>query len=422
MRTPTPSPTPCASRSRPCASASASRGSSPPWPASGTASTRNRRSGPREETVDRAPGLSVRLKLTLSYAGFLMLAGALMLAAAWLAGEYRLDLLLRYVPDGVISTTGRLVPGNQSFLLRAFAPAAAIALAFLLVFGLVGGGMLAGWMLAPLIRITDATRMATDGSLSHRIRLPGRTDEFRELADAFDTMLERLEAHVAEQQRFAANASHELRTPLAIMQTLLEVARNDANRDKAELVDILYTVNSRAIDLTEALLLLSRADRRSFTREPVDLSLIAEEATETLLPFAEERGVTIETAGDATPTIGSPALLLQLTTNLVHNAIVHNLPDHGTVWVTTSAHPESVELSVENTGDQLTPQLAATLAEPFQRGSRRVRTDHPGVGLGLAIVKSIAQAHDGTLTLAPRADGGLRVTAQLPAARPHTVS
>jgi two-component system, OmpR family, sensor histidine kinase VanS len=374
--------------------------------------------------VERAPGLSVRLKLTLSYAGFLMLAGALMLAAAWLAGQpgQSFEFLLRYVPDGAISTAGRLVPGNNSFLLRAFAPAAAIVLAFLLVFGLIGGWILAGRMLAPLSRITDATRMAATASLSHRIQLEGRKDEFRELADAFDAMLARLEAHVAEQQRFAANASHELRTPLAITQTLLDVARNDLNRDNGELVDRLHAVNTRAIDLTEALLLLSRADQRSFTREHVDLSLIAEEATETLLPLAEQRGLTIETSGDLTHTIGSQALLLQMSTNLVHNAIVHNLPEQGAVWVTTSVQPKSAVLTVENTGEKITPPVVATLAEPFLRGTERIRTEHAGVGvgLGLAIVKSITQAHDGTLTLTPRAAGGLRVTVQLPAAPPHT--
>jgi two-component system, OmpR family, sensor histidine kinase VanS len=372
--------------------------------------------------VDRAPGLSVRLKLTLSYAGFLMLAGALMLAAAWLAGQRRQssEFLLRYVPDGVIDATGRLVPGNDSFLLRELAPTAAVVLAFLLVFGLLGGWLLAGRMLAPLTRITDATRMAANGSLSHRIRLPGRKDEFRELADAFDTMLARLEAQVAEQQRFAANASHELRTPLAITQTLLDVASNDQSRDTGELVDRLRVVNTRAIDLTEALLLLSRADRRSFTRQHVDLSLLAEEATETLLPLAEKRGLAIETSGEPTPTIGSQALLLQLSTNLVHNAIVHNLPHRGNVWVTTTVQPQGVTLTVENTGEQLTPQSVASLAEPFLRGTERIRTDHAGVGLGLAIVKSITQAHDGSLTLAPRAAGGLCVTVQLPAAPPHT--
>jgi two-component system sensor histidine kinase VanS len=293
-------------------------------------------------------------------------------------------------------------------------------MAFLLVFGLLGGWILAGRMLAPLTRITDATRVAANGSLSHRMQLKGRRDEFSDLADAFDAMLGRLEAHVAEQQRFAANASHELRTPLAITQTLLEVARNDLNRDNGELVDRLHAVNSRAIDLTEALLLLSRADQRSFTREHVDLSLIAEEATETLLPLAEKHGLTIETSGDMTPTIGSHALLLQMSTNLLHNAIVHNLPEQGTVWVTTSAQPKTAVLTVENTGEKLTPQVVSTLAEPFLRSDRRIRTDHAGVGLGLAIATSITQAHDGILTLTPRTAGGLRVTVQLPTAPPHT--
>ena len=366
--------------------------------------------------MDRAPGLSARLKLTLSYAGFLMVAGFLMLVAAWFAGQPGRSFdSLRHMPDGVISTLGALVPGHHAFLLRAYAPAAAVALAFLLVFGLVGGWILAGRMLAPLSRITDATRLATNGSLSHRIRLAGRRDEFRELADAFDTMLERLEAHVGEQRRFAANASHELRTPLAITQTLLDVARTDPNRDTGELVDRLHSINARAIDLTEALLLLSRADQRSFARTAVDLSLIAEEATETLLPLAEARGLTIETSGEAAPTVGSPALLLQLTTNLVHNAIVHNLPKQGTVWVTTSVQPQTVVLTVENTGEILAPELLSKLVEPFQRGTERIRSDQAGVGLGLAIVKSIAKAHDGTLTLAARPAGGLRVIVHLPA-------
>ncbi|MFE3137577.1 sensor histidine kinase [Streptomyces scopuliridis] len=359
--------------------------------------------------MDRAPGLSVRLKLTLSYAGFLMLAGALLLAAVWVS-------LLNFMPEMGSSPAG---PLSRSDFLRGFASAAGVVLVFLLVFGLLGGWILAGRMLAPLTRITDATRMATNGSLSHRIRLPGRKDEFRELADAFDTMLARLEAHVAEQRRFAANASHELRTPLAISKTLLDVARTDPTHDTGELIDRLHAVNTRAIDLTEALLLLSRADQRSFTREHVDLSLLAEEATETLLPLAEKLGVTIETSGDITPTTGSHALLLQLTTNLVQNAIVHNLPEQGTVWVNTSVRPNSVVLTVENTGENVSPQLVSTLTEPFQRGTERIHTDHAGVGLGLAIVKTITHAHDGTLTLTPRSAGGIRIAVELPATSPH---
>ena len=362
--------------------------------------------------MDRAPGLSVRLKLALSYAGFLVLAGALLLAL-WV-------VLLRYFPDApVISTTrsgigGAFVPG-RSGTQRAFGQAAAGVLAFLLVFGLLGGWILAGRMLAPLTRITDATRMAANGSLSHRIRMEGRKDEFRELADVFDTMLQQLESHVSEQQRFAANASHELRTPLAISQTLLDVARNDPTRDQGVLIERLQVVNTRAIDLTEALLLLSRADRRSFTREPVDLSLIAEEATDALLPLAEQRSITLDVTGETTKSVGSAALMLRMVTNLVQNAIVHNLPAGGTVTVHTESQHDASVLRVENTGHPLPAELVPTLTEPFQRGTRRVRTaEHAGVGLGLAIVHSIVRAHDGTLDLTPRSDGGLLVTIRLP--------
>jgi two-component system sensor histidine kinase VanS len=362
----------------------------------------------------RAPGLSARLKLTLSYAGSVMLAGALLLAVVWV-------FLLRYVPDGPSFVSDSEIPvlrgPSRHDLVDAFVPKALMALAFLLVFSLLGGWMLAGRMLAPLSRIAAATRSAARGSLGHRIELEGRQDEFRELADSFDTMLAQLQAHMDEQRRFAANASHELRTPLAITQTLLDVARMHPDRDGDELVERLSVVNARAIELTEALLVLSRADQRSFDRDQVDMSLVAEEATETLLPLAEMRGVSIETSTDRAPVVGSRALLLQMTSNLVHNAIVHNLTEHGTVHVATATGIRHVRLTVQNTGPKLTPQMVVTLAEPFQRGAARLRGDHGGVGLGLAIVKSIAQAHDGTLVVVPCIGGGLSVTVELPTIR-----
>ncbi len=364
--------------------------------------------------VPREPGWSIRLKLTLSYAGFLMVASVLLLAAVWV-------FLLRYVPEVIVTSPSDGSPGpsmfvpNRSDLLDAFVPKVVLALIALLVFGLVGGWFLAGRMLAPLDRITSVTRRVAGGSLGQRIHLEGRNDEFREFADAFDAMLERLDAHVAEQQRFAANASHELRTPLAITQTLLDVARQDPGQDPGVLVDRLYSVNSRAIDLTEALLLLSRAGQGVVDRETVDLSLIAEEAAESLLPLAEACHVEIETTGDVTVALGSHALLLQMTTNLVHNAIVHNVADHGEVRVDVRSEPGAAVLVVENTGEVLSPQVMATLTEPFQRGTERVRSDHAGVGLGLAIVERIGAAHDGTLTLSPRTGGGLVAVVRLPA-------
>ncbi|WP_432901476.1 sensor histidine kinase [Micromonospora matsumotoense] len=370
--------------------------------------------------MDREPGLSVRLKLTLSYAGFGMLAGGLLLVTVWV-------FLLRYVPEVIAAGSpapapdGSRLPAPVMFvpdrfdLLHAFVPRAVAVLVLLLFFGLLGGWALAGRMLAPLTRITDATRVAAGGALTHRIRLEGRRDEFRELSDAFDSMLEQLESHVAEQQRFAANASHELRTPLAISRALLDVARREPAAGRGDLVERLHTVNQRAIDLTEALLLLSRGDRGTFTREVVDLSLVAEEAAETLLPLAERRRITLDVSGGAARTSGSAELLLRMVTNLVQNAIVHNLPAGGTVTVHTEAHGDTSLLRIGNTGRRLPPALVSTFTEPFQRGVERVRTDeHVGVGLGLAIVHSIVRAHGGTLDLAPNPHGGLLVTVRLP--------
>ncbi|GGQ42962.1 two-component system sensor histidine kinase VanS [Actinomadura coerulea] len=367
--------------------------------------------------MDRRPGLSARLKLTLSYAGFLLLGGGLLLVVVWV-------FVLRWMRDvdagaiqrrfGVVIVLGP----DRSELLGGFYPAAAAAMGFLLLFGLLGGWFLSGRMLAPLTRIGDAARMASTGSLSHRIRLLGRKDEFRELADVFDAMLEQLESHVAEQRRFAANASHELRTPLAISQTLLDAARNDPARDQGELLERLHAVNTRAIDLTEALLLLSRTDRRSLTRDVVDLSLIAEEAAETLLPLAEQNRITLDVTGEKAHALGSEELILRLVTNLVQNAIVHNVPDGGTVTVHTESRHDASVLQVENTGRPVPRELVPTLTEPFQRGTQRTRTgEHAGVGLGLAIVHSIVRAHDGTLDLVPRPAGGLIVTIRLPRER-----
>jgi two-component system sensor histidine kinase VanS len=386
------------------------------------------------------PARTVRLRLTLLYSGLFLVSGAVLLAITYIlvrraggpdlvvaggsahgqAGPRALTKALanpevdRYVRHAAEQQYARAVQAHADTLHQLLVRSG-IALAIMTVVSIALGWLIAGRVLRPLRAMTASTRQISERNLHERLALSGPRDELKDLADTIDGLLARLQAHVAEQRRFAANASHELRTPLAITQTLLDVARNDPNRDSGELVDRLHAVNTRAIDLTEALLLLSGADQRSFTREQVDLSLMAEEATETLLPLAEDRGITIETSVETTPTSGSRALLLQLSTNLVHNAIVHNLPGRGTIWVSTSARPDLVELTVENTGETLAPQMVSTLAEPFLRGDERVRADHAGVGLGLAIVKSIAQAHDGTLTLTPRSAGGLRVTVRIPA-------
>jgi two-component system sensor histidine kinase VanS len=377
--------------------------------------------------MPRVPPPTVRLRLTLLYGGLFLVSGVALLVVTYLIFRDATGVDLIVPNGGPHRAAGAGAATSLKFAqtvrrsngeLHHGLLWSAVALAVMTLVSIALGWLVAGRVLRPLRAMTATTRQISERNLDQRLALPGPRDELKDLADTIDGLLARLETHVAEQQRFAANASHELRTPLALTQTLLDVARNDPDRDNAELVERLTTVNTRAIDLTEALLLLSRTDQHSFPREPLDLSLIAEEATETLLPLAEKRTITIEISGEVTPITGSGPLLLQLTTNLIHNAIVHNLPGGGTVWVSASIDPdnagEGAILTVENTGEELTPEFVSTLAEPFLRGRERIRTDHAGAGLGLAIVESIVRAHDGALTLAPRPGGGLRVEARFP--------
>ena len=248
--------------------------------------------------MDRAPGLSVRLKLTLSYAGFLMIAGALLLATVWV-------FLLRYVPDHARFGPGPSSP-TRSDLLDAFAPRAAQALAFLLVLGLVGGWFLAGRMLAPLTRITNATRKAATGSLSHRIELEGRQDEFRDLADSSTPCS-------PAWRRTSPNSSGSRPTPpmscvrrSAVTGRYLDLARKDPTRDPGAWSTASKTSTpGRSTSPKHCSCSATRISGPSHENQ-VDLSLIAEEATETLWPLAEKQGVTIETAGDSPRRSGRP--------------------------------------------------------------------------------------------------------------------
>ena len=381
----------------------------------------DRPAAPLRPRVARAPGLSVRWRLTLSYVALVAVAGAVLLGvvAVW---------LLRYIPDdnlyrGDGIRFGGYAP-NRTDLIRAFVPAASWALIALIVLGVLGGWLLAGRVLRPLTAIAATAQTVGDGDLDARIALPGHDDEFRRLADVFDGMLDRIQHDMERERRFAANASHELRTPLAITRALLDVAAADPDPDLPQLVERLRTANERAIALTEALLLLARLDARPPERVPVDLSLSAEGAVELLHEVAAAHDVRLDVVGDPVIVRGDAALLDQLALNLVQNALVHNLPSGGSATVRTLSLGGQGALVVENTGDRLDPAVVATLVEPFQRGAGRARDGahggapggHSGSGLGLAIAGSIVDVLGGSLVLTARPDGGLRVEATFPLA------
>lgn len=358
----------------------------------------------------RQPRTSARLRLALSYAAFLVFAGLLVLAGVY--------VVLRYVPYpptfGVPPPEGALSSTQEQALLRV----SVLILGSLAVIGMVGGWIIAGWVLRPLQRINAAAEIAATGRLDHRIRLAGRNDEFRQLADTFDHMLERLHDAFTTQERFAANASHELRTPLAVMTTMLEVARaNPEGQDYPRLIERLTITNQRTIGLTEALLRLSDANAVTAVSEPVDLAGLVRAAICDHAAEAEERHVTFEARLAPATAVGDPALLGQLVSNLVQNAIRHN-DERGEAHIETGHRPgrAGVTLQVENSGAVYTPEEARRLSEPFLRGAGRVaRMGAPkGYGLGLSLVSRIVKVHQGSLDLAPRDGGGLIATVTFP--------
>ncbi|MPZ98186.1 MAG: HAMP domain-containing protein [Dehalococcoidia bacterium] len=358
--------------------------------------------------------MPVRLQLTLSYAGFLVFAGLVVLAGVY--------LVLRYGPDQPIVAAipqreGAISESKEMALLGV----SGLILVGLAVIGLVGGWFLAGRMLRPLRAITATARLSSvTGSLDHRVRLPGRRDEFTELADTYDAMMDRLQQSFEEQQRFAANASHELRTPLAVMKTMLDVAAADPGRqDIPRLIRRLRETNKRGIDIVETLLALSALDQGMLDRQRVDLALIVDDASDVLLPEADDAGIRFDANVAPCEVDGNAVLLHQLVMNLGQNGIRHN-EQGGAVYLGLTADPSDASrclLMVRNTGAILNAEVLSTLTEPFVRGRGRVAAldgRHRGHGLGLALVQRIAEAHDGCLDLRPNVTGGLTATVSLP--------
>ncbi len=358
-----------------------------------------------KELAPRPWGLSVRLKLALSYAGFLVVAGVGLFVVGF--------LLLRFVPEGNLVVDGGGSAPTRGDLLEVFVRYVWWAMGLLIVFGLVGGWTLAGIVLGPLQRITDAARRARDGELSQRLQLSGRRDELTDLADTLDSMLDRIEHTIDQERRFAANASHELRTPHAIIRTMVEVARADPEgRDVEKVLARIAATNDRAIASTEALLTLARIERgQSLMTSPVEFSAIVTRVVQERRRDAGGTRIELDVTSDDVLVTGNETLLAQMVTNLVGNAVTHNVADG---WVRISVSGRA--LSVENSGEVLGDELVATLTEPFVRGAGRARqgVGDDGAGLGLAIVASIVQAHGGTLALTARPTGGLHVRVTLP--------
>jgi signal transduction histidine kinase len=365
------------------------------------------------------PRPTIRLRLTLLYAGVFLLAGAALLTVSYLLVRNNLtsgDVGIGSGPvDDVRRAVEREVADDALHRLRV---QYALALAAMTALSVLLGWLLAGRALRGLQQITATARRVSQDTLDERIALEGPRDELKELADTFDGMLERLSSAFGSQRRFVANASHELRTPLTVMRTEIEVTLADPDASNAELRAMAEAVHE-AVDRTErlvqALLTLARSEGAVARRDPVDLAAAARMALDHTARDAQAAGLAITADLHAAPVHGDRRLIERLVANLVENAVGHNHPG-GRVSVTTATRNGHSVVDVVNDGDPLDPATLPRLLEPFQRLDRGARSD--GAGLGLSIVRSVAQAHGGAVSLAACPDGGLRATVTLPRGEP----
>lgn len=303
-------------------------------------------------------------------------------------------------------STAAAAAAQRAEMLQTLAVDASIVLAVLTVAAGFAGWFVAGRILRPVRRITEAARTAGEGDLTARLALGGPRDEIRELADTFDGMLDKLEAAFDAQRRFIANASHELRTPLTVIRTRVDVALAKPDVSAADLRRMGQDVRAEtehADDLVEALLTLTRTGAASHRQEPVRLG----ELTRRVAERTSAPGLDLSIAGAPGDVIGDPGLLERLIANLIDNAVRYNLPG-GAVTVELEDHAEDVVFRIRNTGPVIPPEEVERLLEPFTRLNDRTGD---GFGLGLSIVAAIARAHDATLRVLAPPDGGLDVTA-----------
>jgi signal transduction histidine kinase len=391
----------------------------------------------------------VRLRLTLVYSALFLAAGAALLAVTYglvaqslsttpppvvagsQSGKY-LDQALRackaenlapaqmakcenLAEQSLNGVSKASVADERSRTLARLLDYSLAALAALVFASAWLGWIVAGRALRPVHAITAAARRASEENLSERIALAGPDDELKELADTFDAMLGRLDAAFASQRRFVANASHELRTPLTVMRTAIDVTLAKPGRTPAQLeamaVEVRHAVE-RAEDLIEALLTLARSDRGTGPRERLDVAVLAEDALDAAAPAIRAQPVTVQAALQPAAALADPVLVERLVTNLIDNAIRHNVPD-GWVQVATGTRDGMAFIDVANGGPLIPAELVPSLFEPFRRLSERSGSPD-GTGLGLSIVRSVAVAHGGQATAWQRPAGGLEVSVWLP--------
>ena len=361
---------------------------------------------------------TIRARLTVLVFTAFVAAGVVLLAvtvAVWLDRTGG-SIVAMPSPSGGVQVQASPHGADRRELLVA----SSTALTVMGALSLALGWLVAGRFLRPVRAITVAAREISATTLHERLNLSGPDDELTELADTFDELLDRLERSFASERRFVANASHELRTPLAGMRASLDVAMAKPEPVPAHVVTLAERLR-RELDrmdaLLESFLTLAKTQQGPLVDQAtLSLAQLASVAIEDRAAAISALGLNVEQRPDPHARVsGSAPLLARMVENVIENAIAHNQPE-GWLRVCTAVEGTRAQLVVENGGERLDPDVVKELSRPFRRaGAERTGSDR-GAGLGLAIVASIAGVHGGTLDLAARDDGGLRVVIGLPLA------
>ena len=288
----------------------------------------------------------------------------------------------------------------------------------MLFVGMVGGALLSRNMLRRLDTINRTSGEIIKGDLTRRVPLDGSGDEFDTLAENLNRMLDRIERLMKGLREVTDSVAHDLRTPLNRLRNRLEesVARLNASGMQAGEVERAIAETDQLIATFNALLLIAETDAGT-TRaamSPLELGGVAADVIELYEPLAEEKKVSLAlVAGNPVAIEGNRSLIAQALANLVDNAIKYT-PAGGKVRIRAVVAPESVDLSVADSGPGIPPADRPRVTERFVR--LEASRNSPGTGLGLSLVAAVAHFHNAELVLEDNVPTGLKAVLRFPKA------
>jgi heavy metal sensor kinase len=285
----------------------------------------------------------------------------------------------------------------------------------------VGGLLLVGRALAPVVQIAQSAEQITLHNLNERLPRTNTGDELEDLSLALNRMIGRLSAALEQNRRFLADASHELRTPLAALRGEMEsvVEQTRALPELRDRAGSALEEVDRLAKIVDALFAISRLDAGEAQQEwaRFDLASLAVGTTDQMSLLAEDKGVAVDCNAEGKVSVdGDRARIKQVVVNLLDNAIKYT-PSGGSIHLNVHAREGKAIIEVLDTGIGIPADALPHVFERFFRVDQARSRDLGGAGLGLAIVKTICAAHGGQVRVESREGQGSRFEVELPLAQ-----